>query len=171
MTGDPERDADDRASRADQAPPPHGLDPLLAGEDRLISAPDAVPVAAPWTPSRARAKSSMPTLWRQRGQQRRDHRAEQAEQVEAAVSVDVAGLAEDRRGQPVGEERPDHGPGQDRDGGVELRRDRRQRDDEHREGEVQGEQPGQQRPQHPPLVARGRRRRATALGGEAARTS
>ena len=28
----------------------------------LMSAPDAVPVAAPWTPSRVRASSSMPTL-------------------------------------------------------------------------------------------------------------
>ena len=94
----------------------------------------------------------------ERGEDRRYHRPGQSKEIEPAMSVDVAGLAEDRCGETVGQERSDHGPGQDRHRGMKLRRHRRQGDDEHGEREVQCEEPSQQRPQNPPLIARGRRR-------------
>ena len=74
------------------------------------------------------------------------------------MSIDVARLAEDGRGEPVRQERPDHGPGQYRDRRMKLRRHRGQGHNEHGEGEVQREEPRQQRPEDPPLVARRRAR-------------
>ena len=115
---------------------------------------DAVPVAAPCTPSRARANSSIPTSGAVAVRTALTMAPEEAELVQPAVPEEVAGLAEERRGDAEGQQRTGRGPGQHREVRVEVRLDRGQGDDEDGEGDVEGEQPGQQRDEGPPLVAR-----------------
>ena len=69
------------------------------------------------------------------------------------MAEEIPGLAEEGRGHAEGQQRPRRGPGQDREIGVEIRLDGRQRHHEDREGDVEGEQPGKQCHQGPPLVA------------------
>ena len=94
-----------------------------------------------------------PHVRRGRREDRADHRPEQPELVEPAVAEEVAGLAEEGRRHAEGEQRPGRGPGQHREVGVEVRLDRGQGHHEDGEGDVEREQPGQQRDQRPPLVA------------------
>ena len=128
-----------------------------------IKAMEAVPVAAPCTPSRARAKMQHAHGGRRRREHGAHHGPAQPEQVEPPVAEQVARLAEERRGDAEGQERAGRDPGQDREVGVELGPDGGQRHHEDREGDVEGEQSGQERGEGPPAVA------GAALGPPATR--
>ena len=62
----------------------------LGGNDDMMSAIDAVPVAAPCTPSSVRARMSSIAVGASAVSTRGDHRAEQPDEVEAPVPEDVA---------------------------------------------------------------------------------
>ena len=154
MIGEPSETPIDRTAGSHQAPPTHGLHAVFAGKDHVDQGSRGGARGGSLNAIERARKDQHLNVVAECGQQGRRHRPHQTHQVEPAVSEDVAGLAQQRRGQSVREEWPHHRPGQDRDRGVELARHRGQSHDEHREGEVQRKETGEQRPQDPPLVAR-----------------
>ena len=103
---------------------------------RMI-AMDAVPVAAPCTPSRARANSSMPTLGAVAVRIGADHGPDEPELIQPPMAEEVPGLAEERGGDAEGEQRAGRSPGEHGEVGVEVRLYRRKGDDEHGKGDVE----------------------------------
>ena len=159
-----QRDAEHGATRPDQRPPAQRLDPVLAVEElendrhrRGARGGALHPVEGPGEEEESHAG-------RQRCEDCADHGPEQTELVEAAVPEEVADLAEEGRRHAEGQQRSRRHPGQRREVGVEVRLDRRQRHHEDGEGDVERQEPREQRHQRPPLVARA----AHGTGGDPA---
>ena len=132
---------------------PSALTRSSGSKTRLSIAIDAGPVAAPMPAPRTRNRMSVAAFHANAVAAGEDARARDADEVQLLVPVEVAGLAERRADDAVGEQRSGDDPRQRRLTRVEVAGDRRDRDREQRHGEPDGEQTEQRGREDEPRVA------------------